>query len=164
MRGRSTSAERGARVPCPTLSRSSIASFVASLHKDDCLTIEWRIVPLQAAQPDEAAVPWIVMMGTVIDIEDTNHRGEPSAVIVEYFADVAGVRTSQGTYGLPPQELEGAFIKLKRLERLAPAQESLETSHNPSLRHKPTQVLSTCMKHRLLLPPAQENNRRKHSS
>ena len=118
MRGRSTSAERGARVPCPTMSRTTIAT--ASLHKDDCLTIEWRIVPLQAVQPDEATVPWILMTGTVIDIEDTNQRGEPSAVIVEYFADVAGVRTSQGTYGLPPQELDGAFIELKRLERLAP--------------------------------------------
>ena len=91
------------------------------LNKDDRVVVEWRIVPLQAAQPDEAAVAWITMTGIVTDIEDTNQRGEPSAVIVEYFTDVAGVRSSQGTYGLPPQELEGAFIELKRLERLAPA-------------------------------------------
>ena len=113
------------------------------LNKDDRVVVEWRIVPLQAAQPDEAAVAWITMTGIVTDIEDTNQRGEPSAVIVEYFTDVAGVRSSQGTYGLPPQELEGAFIELKRLERLAPA---LPTIH---------QILG---RKRERTPPAQQFN------
>ena len=118
LRGRSTSAERAGpgRVPC--LGRTAIHQFVATLSLGDLCFVEWRIVPLVEPQPGEGEIPFVGMFADVVSIDTSNAAGHATEVTLDYFTrGAAGERQEQGTFGLPAQELDGAFIEFKVLKK-----------------------------------------------
>ena len=89
MRVRSNNSADREAAAVPRMSRSVIATFVASLEVNDQLAIE-RIA---APAPHEA--PWISMQGAVVSVDEANAQGAPKVVTVHYvYHDVMWARMS----------------------------------------------------------------------
>lgn len=115
-RGRSTTPQRSA---AGTLGRSAIAAFVAALNVGDIIAIEWRIVPLDAPSPALGISPFLPMSGKILSIEAVTAEDKPKVVAVEY-TDNGQPPAVFGTYDLPPQAIDNAFIEIKSLVKLPP--------------------------------------------
>lgn len=109
MRGRSTTPDRH-RANVQHLGRSELAAFCATLKLNDKIEVTSRIVALSRAAPTEAQVPFTVLVGEVMSIDDLNTHGKPKSITVDYEHDGNIL-----TYPFPPQALSDAFIEVSHV-------------------------------------------------